>query len=57
MRNPCETCLEYDLCQGTELPCQKRDAYAKYKGKCKEIRKHIKEVTEREKNSGDRNRR
>lgn len=54
MENPCNKCIEYDFCQETELPCMRKEAYLRWKEKCKYIRKHTQEVMERARN-GERN--
>ena len=45
MENPCEKCIERDFCQ-TKLPCNRHDAYLRWKEKCKEIREHMLKVME-----------
>ena len=42
MRDPCEICMERDRCAGGQ-PCKKKDAYGRYKEKCKEIAEHTEE--------------
>lgn len=37
MKDPCEHCIEYDLCK-SKTPCKRKEAYARWKLKCKEIR-------------------
>lgn len=48
MRDPCEICMERDRCAGWK-PCKKKDAYGRYKVKCKEIAEHTKRVMQRTK--------
>lgn len=56
MTNPCETCLERDFYEDTNLdrPCRRRQAYDNWKEKAKEIREHTKEVMRRAKDGGQR---
>lgn len=46
MKDPCERCIEYDLCK-SKTPCKRKEAYARWKLKCKEIREHTLEIMAR----------
>lgn len=52
MKNPCDKCREYDICQGKE-PCKKRDAYLRLRERYAEICKKTREKiqAQREKNN------
>ena len=52
MENPCEKCIERDFCQ-TKLPCNRHDAYLRWKEKCKEIREYTLEVMARAKENNN----
>lgn len=48
MKDPCERCIEYDLCK-SKTPRKRKEAYARWKLKCKEIREHTLEIMARAK--------
>lgn len=50
--DPCGLCMERDFCQKAGLPpCRRKEAYDRYKAKCKEIAEHTREIMERAKHS------
>ena len=51
MKNPCQMCIERDICQG-KFHCKKRIAFLRWKEKADQIRKHTKEIMERSRRNG-----
>lgn len=50
LHNPCTTCAEYDFCQSTCLPCERRERFLRQRQR---IREHMKEVMTRAKEERD----
>lgn len=50
LHNPCTTCAEYNFCQSTHLPCERRGRFLRQRQR---IREHMKEVMTRAKEERD----